>query len=168
MRPVTFVLLGVRSAAVANPISLWVAGVFMLPHTDSYPFEIYIRCIFARFSFNFRPRVLRFNPQECRCCPWGRFASTRTFYLAQHFGDVSAPIGSGHGCMAQHPGLRCSRNVYFSVLFRGEWWSNETYYFELSITQLAILQSTQLPVWVMRLAVRCLTMCWQTSFSMSS
>ena len=51
MRPVTFVLLGVRSAAVANPISLWVAGAFMLPHTDSYPFEICIRCIFVQFSF---------------------------------------------------------------------------------------------------------------------
>ena len=45
MRPVTFVLLGVRSAAVANPISLWVAGAFMLPHTD-----LYFRKIFVQFS----------------------------------------------------------------------------------------------------------------------
>ena len=51
MRPVTFVLLGVRSAAVANPISLWVAGAFMLPHTDSYP---YLKFTFVVFSQDFR------------------------------------------------------------------------------------------------------------------
>ena len=78
--------------------------------------------------------------------PLGSICKYAYILLGTTFGDVSAPIGSGHGCMAQHPGLRCSRNVYFSVLFRGEWWSNETYYFELNITQLAILQSTQLPV----------------------
>ena len=43
--------------------------------------------------------------------------------------------------MAQHPGLRCSRNVIFSVLFRGAQWSIETFNFLswFSEVQLAIL-----------------------------
>ena len=44
-------------------------------------------------------------------------------------GDASALTGSGHYYMAQHPGLRCSRNVILSVLFRGERWSHETLHF---------------------------------------
>ena len=57
------------------------------------------------------------------------------------YGDASAPTGSGHYYMAQHPGLRCSRNVRSSVLFRDERWSFKAFYFAFRgfVVQLSIL-----------------------------
>ena len=59
------------------------------------------------------------------------------------YGEASAQTGSGHYYMAQHPGLRCSRNVRSSVLFRDERWSFKTLYFSFRrfVVQLSILHS---------------------------
>ena len=93
---------------------------------------------FCTYQQNFSCLVVQFT--GTLTLPLGLICRHQTLF-AVLCGDASAPTGSGHYYMAQHPGLRCSRNVISSVLLRDERWSLGALYlaFRGFVVQLSIL-----------------------------